>query len=51
VQAIKIMMMLTAFMAVMWCLGLLPSQQEHAALLQQEAAEQPAAAEDRHTEL
>lgn len=27
-QAVKIMLMLTAFMGVMWCLGLLPSQQE-----------------------
>lgn len=27
-QAVKIMLMLTAFMGVMWCLGLLPSQQD-----------------------
>jgi hypothetical protein len=27
-QAVKIMLMLTAFMGVMWCLGLLPSQQQ-----------------------
>lgn len=38
------MIMLTAFMAVMWCLGLLPSQQEHAALLDEERARQAAAA-------
>lgn len=51
VQAVKIMVMLTAFMAVLWCLGLLPSQQEQAALLQEQAAKKPAAAEDAHTEL
>lgn len=47
VQAVKIMLMMTAFMAVMWCLGLLPSQQNQAAMeaaqLAQQAADQAGA--------
>lgn len=55
-QAVKIMVMLTAFMAFMWCFGLLPSQQEQAALearlLDQERAQAQAAGDNAaHTEL